>query len=386
MSLSRPALEGTITNVLSALVIAGAGGFLVVIAFLPQIAELVQNVLASNLSPTMAIVASTALGVGATIFLITQLPIFLIWLERKVAAHIQDRLGPMRVGWHGVLQSFADGIKLLFKEDIIVVGADRILFKLAPFVVVMGAFAAFAVLPWGEGLVVANLNIGLLYAVAITSFGAIGILMAGWASNNKYALYGGMRSAAQMVSYEIPTAIVILSVVTQVGSLNLQDVISAQSGGIFGSGESVLGSSRWFITRLWGVNVVGFVIFFICGLAETNRNPFDIPEAESELVAGFHTEYSGMRFAFFFLAEYGAMFFISGLTVVLFLGGWVGPGINGPLVFFFKTLALVFVQMWLRWTLPRLRVDQMMALCWKYLIPVALVILVISAFAGVAGS
>lgn len=176
MSLSRPALEGTITNVLSALVIAGAGGFLVVIAFLPQIAELVQNALVSNLSPTMATVASTALGVGATIFLITQLPIFLIWLERKVAAHIQDRLGPMRVGWHGVLQSFADGIKLLFKEDIIVLGADRILFKLAPFVVVMGAFAAFAVLPWGEGLVVSNLNIGLLYAVAITSFGAIGIL------------------------------------------------------------------------------------------------------------------------------------------------------------------------------------------------------------------
>ncbi len=386
MSLSRPALEGTITNVLSALVIAGAGGFLVVIAFLPQIAELVQNALVSNLSPTMATVASTALGVGATIFLITQLPIFLIWLERKVAAHIQDRLGPMRVGWHGVLQSFADGIKLLFKEDIIVLGADRILFKLAPFVVVMGAFAAFAVLPWGEGLVVSNLNIGLLYAVAITSFGAIGILMAGWASNNKYALYGGMRSAAQMVSYEIPTAIVILSVVTQVGSLNLQDVISAQSGGIMGSGESLRGSDRWFITRLWGVNVVGFVSFFICGLAETNRNPFDIPEAESELVAGFHTEYSGMRFSFFFLAEYGAMFFISGLTVVLFLGGWVGPGINGPLVFFFKTLAVVFVQMWLRWTLPRLRVDQMMALCWKYLIPVALVILVISAFAGVSGS
>ncbi len=379
MGLQRPAIEATISNVLSAVVIAGAGGFLVAIALLPRIAELINTQLEANLSETMAGVAAVALGVGATVFLITQLPIFLIWFERKVAAHIQDRLGPMRVGWHGVLQSFADGLKLLFKEDIIVGGADRFLFKLAPFIVVMGAFAGFAVLPWGDGLVVSDLDIGLLYVIAITSFGAIGILMAGWASNNKYALLGGMRSAAQMVSYEIPTAIIILALVSQVGSLNLQDVITAQSDGIWGE-------NRWFLTRMFPLNLIAFVIFFICGLAETNRNPFDIPEAESELVAGFHTEYSGMRFALFFLAEYAAMFLVAGLAVVMFFGGWVGPFFDGPLMFFFKTLVLVFVQMWLRWTLPRLRVDQLLAVCWKYLIPIAFVVLVGTAFVGVAWS
>ncbi|MGH9321130.1 MAG: NADH-quinone oxidoreductase subunit NuoH [Vicinamibacteria bacterium] len=371
--MKRPALEAKISNFLSPVVIAGALGFLAVIAMLPYIAALIREQLYANLPPTWASVAGIALGVLATVFLIAQLPIFLIWFERKVAAHAQDRLGPMRVGWHGVLQSFADGIKLLFKEDIIPEGADRQLFRIAPVLVIMGAFAAFAVIPWGAGLVISDLNIGLLYIIAITSLGSIGILMAGWASNNKYALYGGMRSAAQLVSYEIPTALIILVVALQVGSLNLQDVIAAQSDGLFGA-------NRWFITRMYGLNLVAFIIFFICGLAETNRNPFDIPEAESELVAGFHTEYSGMRFAFFFLAEYGAMWLVSGLAAILFLGGWVGPYFSGPLVFFLKTLLLVFVQMWLRWTLPRLRVDQLMALCWKYLIPMGLALVV-----GVAG-
>jgi len=369
MAMKRPALEAKISNFLSPLVIAGAGGFLVVIAILPKIAEMIRTELQSALSPTWASVVNIALGVGATVFLVAQLPIFLIWFERKVAAHVQDRLGPMRVGWHGVLQSFADGIKLLFKEDIIPEGADRPLFRIAPVLVIMGAFAAFAVIPWGHGLVISDLNIGLLYIVAITSLGSIGILMAGWASNNKYSLYGGMRSAAQLVAYEIPTALVILVMVIQVGSLNLQDVIAAQSDGL-------LGPNRWFVTRMYGLNLIAFVIFFICGLAETNRNPFDIPEAESELVAGFHTEYSGMRFAFFFLAEYGAMWLVAGVAAILFLGGFVGPYFSGPLVFFLKTLFLVFVQMWLRWTLPRLRVDQLLALCWKYLIPITLAVLV----------
>jgi len=340
---------------------------------------LIRTQLQSALSPTWASVVNIALGVGATVFLVAQLPIFLIWFERKVAAHVQDRLGPMRVGWHGVLQSFADGIKLLFKEDIIPEGADRPLFRIAPVLVIMGAFAAFAVVPWGHGLIISDLNIGLLYIVAITSLGSIGILMAGWASNNKYSLYGGMRSAAQLVAYEIPTALVILVVVIQVGSLSLQDVIASQSDGLWGE-------NRWLLTRMYGLNLIAFVIFFICGLAETNRNPFDIPEAESELVAGFHTEYSGMRFAFFFLAEYGAMWLVAGVAAILFLGGWVGPYFSGPLVFFLKTLFLVFVQMWLRWTLPRLRVDQLLALCWKYLIPITLAVLVAVAGLSVQAS
>lgn len=379
MARKRPDLETTISNLLSPIVVAGAAGFLVAIALLPRIADLIRAQLGANLSPLYAQLTAIALGVGGVVFLVTQLPIFLIWFERKVAAHVQDRLGPMRVGWHGVLQSFADGIKLLFKEDIIPEGADRPLFKLAPILVIMGAFAAFAVVPWGDGLVVSDLNIGLLYVIAITSFGAIGILMAGWASNNKYSLYGGMRSAAQLVSYEIPTAIIIILVVLQVGSLNLQDVIAAQADGLWGE-------NRWFITRMFPLNLIAFVVFFICGLAETNRNPFDIPEAESELVAGFHTEYSGMRFAMFFLAEYGAMFLVAGLAAILFLGGWVGPYFSGPLVFFFKTLFLVFVQMWLRWTLPRLRVDQLMALCWKYLIPIAFALVVLVAGLSIQGS
>jgi NADH-quinone oxidoreductase subunit H len=377
--MKRPDLEAKISNFLSPLVIAGAGGFLVVIALLPKIAEMIRTQLQSALSPTWASVVNIALGVGATVFLLAQLPIFLIWFERKVAAHVQDRLGPMRVGWHGVLQSFADGIKLLFKEDIIPEGADRPLFRIAPVLVIMGAFAAFAVVPWGHGLIISDLNIGLLYIVAITSLGAIGILMAGWASNNKYSLYGGMRSAAQLVAYEIPTALVILVVVIQVGSLSLQDVIASQSDGLWGE-------NRWLLTRMYGLNLIAFVIFFICGLAETNRNPFDIPEAESELVAGFHTEYSGMRFAFFFLAEYGAMWLVAGVAAILFLGGWVGPYFSGPLVFFLKTLFLVFVQMWLRWTLPRLRVDQLLALCWKYLIPITLAVLVAVAGLSVQAS
>jgi NADH-quinone oxidoreductase subunit H len=378
MAMKRPELETKISNLLSPIVVGGAFAFLVLFALLPRIAELIKAQLAAALPPTWAALAAIALGVAAIVGLVAQLPIFLIWFERKVAAHVQDRLGPMRVGWHGVLQSFADGIKLMFKEDIIPDGTDRPLFRLAPVLVIMGAFAAFAVLPWGNGLVVSDLNIGLLYIIAITSFGSIGILMAGWASNNKYSLYGGMRSAAQLVSYEIPTAIIILTVVVQVGSLNLQDIIAAQTDGLWGP-------NRWLITRMYGLNLVAFVIFFICGLAETNRNPFDIPEAESELVAGFHTEYSGMRFAFFFLAEYGAMWLVAGVTAILFLGGWVGPYFSGPLVFFIKTLLLVFVQMWLRWTLPRLRVDQLMALCWKYLIPIGFVLLVLTAGLSVRG-
>ena len=365
-------IEMKILPVLSAAVIIGALGLLVVIGALPLIASFLTGRIEAFVPVGYRTLVAKLLGVCGTVILIVLFPVFTNWFERKVAAHTQDRLGPMRVGWHGVLQAFADGIKLLFKEDIIPEKSNRVLFKLAPYIVMAGTIAGFAVIPWGPGLVVSDLNIGLLYVVAITSLNAIGILMAGWASGNKYSLYGGMRSAAQMVSYEIPTVLTLLVVVVQVGSMNLQDIVAAQQGGIF----------NWFIFRMYGLNFIAFVVLFICGLSETNRTPFDIPEAESELVAGFHTEYSGMRWAFFMMAEYGAMLLVSAVMVILFLGGWHGvparPLLPGSLIFFAKALVLVFVQMWLRWTLPRLRVDQLMTLCWKYLIPIAFVLLIAS--------
>jgi len=307
-------IEMKILPVISAAVVIGAAGAVIAIGALPVIAGLVAGLIESYVPEELRPAVGRGLGVAAIVGFLSQFPIFAIWFERKVAAHTQDRLGPMRVGWHGVLQSFADGIKLLFKEDIIPPEGDKPLFRLAPYLVLAGSFAAFAVIPWADGLVVSNLNIGLLYVIAISSFNAIGILMAGWASNNKYSLFGGMRSAAQIISYEIPTVLTLLVVIVQVGSLNLQDVVVAQQGGVFN--WFVFGGGDW---RMFPINLIAFVVFFICGLAETNRTPFDLPEAESELVAGFHTEYSGMRFAMFFLAEYAAMFFVSALLWNIFI-------------------------------------------------------------------
>lgn len=280
---------------------------------------------------------------------------FMVWWERKISAHIQVRFGPMRVGgWHGWAQSIADGIKLLIKEDIVPEGADRLVFALAPMVVFAAGLAAYVIIPFGPGLIVSDLNIGVLFYISISSLTVVGIIMAGWSSNNKYSVLGAVRSAAQAVSYEVPLVVSILGVIMTVGSLSMTKIVEAQQG-------------IWFVIP----QLLGFLIYLIAAIAECNRLPFDIPEAESELVAGFHVEYSGMRFAIFFLAEYANMFTVSAIATALFLGGWYGPLLPGWLWFLLKTYFLIFVMMWLRWTLARLRVDQLMYLGWKVLLPLA---------------
>jgi len=297
-----------------------------------------------------------------------------VYLERKVSAHMQDRLGPMYVGgWHGWAQTIADGIKLLVKEDIVPLAADKKLHLLAPFIVFAATLGAFAVLPFGRNFVVSDLNIGVFYVIAISSFVVVGIIIAGWASNNKWSLLGGMRSAAQIVSFEIPGALAILVVIMAAGTMNLGEIVKFQEGGIH----------KWLIFQYFPFNLIAFLIFFVASLAELNRAPFDLPEAESEIIAGFHTEYSGMKFAMFFLAEYAGMFLVGVVASTLFLGGWSSPFgdflNSGPfqvLWIFLKAFAMIFIQMWLRWTLPRVRVDQLMYTSWKVLTPFAFVALI----------
>lgn len=295
----------------------------------------------------------------------------LVWLERKIAGHIQGRLGPMRTGgWHGWLQPLIDGLKLIFKEDIIPQGADRFIFVLSPFIVFVPAIAVLAVIPFTAKLVPVDLDMALVYALGVSSVTAIGVIMAGWASNNKYALLGGLRAAAQMVSYEVPRAFSVLGVILLAGSFSLVDIVEAQK-------------NLWFVIPQFPA----FLVYLIASLAEINRAPFDIPEAESELVSGFHTEYSGLRFSFFFMAEYANMFIVAALATLLFLGGW-SPILSPfpPPVFWFlgKTYLLCCVMIWIRWTLPRYRVDQLMDLCWKYLVPIALANFLVTAVVAAA--
>jgi len=285
--------------------------------------------------------------------------LFLIWLERKFAGWMQARLGPMHVGWKGTLQTLADALKLLTKEDVIPAQADRALFALAPYLVFVASMLTFMVLPFSLTWVGYDYNLGALFALSISTVGALGILAAGWGANNKYSLLGGVRAVAQLLSYEIPMILVVLSVVTLADTLSLTRIVQQQAG-------------LWNIAAYPLLLIPGFLIYFACALAEVNRAPFDLPEAESELVSGFHTEYSGMRFAIFFLAEFANNFFTAGFAVVLFFGGWQGP-ILPPVVWFtIKTLLLIILMMWVRWTLPRLRIDQMMGFCWKLLVPLAL--------------
>ncbi len=317
---------------------------------------------------------SVAFALGVVVF-VSGFVLFAIWWERKVSAHMQDRLGPMETGgWHGWSQTIADALKLLLKEDIIPKAVDRPLFKLAPYVVFTGTMASFAVIPFGAHLVGTDLNIGIYYLVAVSSLVVIGILMAGWSSNNKWALYGAMRSAAQMVSYEIPIGLSLLVPILLAESMSMQTLVEVQSGGFW----------KWTVFSHPPFAIIAFIIYFWASLAETNRTPFDIPEAESELVAGYHVEYSAMRFAMFFLAEYANMFVVSAVATAIFLGGWHAPlkflevpvevsvfwhNVVGFGWFAVKAILLVSVQMWLRWTLPRLRVDQLMHICWKVFLP-----------------
>lgn len=319
--------------------------------------------------------------IAATVLIIFMLvsAIFFVWLERKVSARIQDRLGPTRVGGKfGWLQTLADGVKLLVKEDIIPTVADPILFRLGPYVALAGSYLAFTALPFGNDVVAVRLNIAVFFMLAVLSSEVFGVILGGYASGSKWSLFGGMREAAQVVSYEVPRAISVLVPVIVAGSMNLSEVARSQDGMFW----------NWYVFHD-PFTFCAFWTFFTCGTASCKRAPFDLAEAESELVAGFHTEYSGFRWLIFFMAEYGSMFAISGIAVLLFLGGWgtgllwfepvdklgVAGNLIDMVVFVLKGWVLVFVMMWVRWTLPRLRIDQVMVTCLRYVLPVSCVLL-----------
>jgi NADH-quinone oxidoreductase subunit H len=297
------------------------------------------------------------------------------WFERKVIGHMQVRLGPMRVGYHGLLQPFADGLKLFFKEDIIPAQADKAVFFLAPIIFMASAMVNLSVIPFSYSFVIANINLGLLFLFAMAGIGVYGIFISGWASNSKYAFMGGLRSAAQVISYEIALGLSLVGVMMMAGSLNLTEIVRAQQNSVFG---------MYAIPQF-----VAFVVFSIAAVAETNRTPFDLPEAESELVAGYFTEYSGFRFALFFLGEYIAMLLMSSIAAICFLGGWTLPWyimkvlpflkyVPGIVWLLAKIYAFMFFYYWIRATLPRYRYDQFMAIGWKILIPIALANIVVT--------
>jgi NADH-quinone oxidoreductase subunit H len=292
---------------------------------------------------------------------IAVLVLFLIWLTRKVSAHIQQRFGPMRVGWHGAVQTVADALKLMQKEDTTPRTCDRPVFNLAPFLAFAPTVVAFVVIPFGDGVIVRDLNIGVLFLFAITTINVIAVISGGWASGSKYSLMGGFRSAAQLVSYEVPLVLSVLGVIMLAGSMKMGAIVDAQS-------------RVWFVVY----QPLAFVIYVIAATAEVNRTPFDIPEAEQEIVSGFNIEYSGMKFAMFFLAEFANMFLVSAVAATLFLGGWRGPWLPGEVWLLLKSFAIVLLLMFFRWTYPRLRVDQLMSFAWKFLLPLAFLNLIIT--------
>jgi len=346
-----------------------------------------------GLAPSWPFHAIGALLVATIILLLVVTPVGLggVYLERKVSGRMQNRRGPNRVGPHGLLQALADGVKLLAKEDIVQRGADEPLFRFAPYVVFLAAFAGYVVIPWGPGLVAGDLQVGVFFFLAMIGLETIGIVMAGWSSNNKWSLLGSMREVAQVVSYELPLGITAMCPVLAVGSLSLVTITDYQAGPVW----------NWMIIRhgYWAIVMVpAFLAFYTSGLAAAKRAPFDLPEAESELTAGFHTEYSGMRFGMFFLPEYALMLSLAAFTSVLFLGGYHDPfGMSAPggvlegagwwgvLWMFLKAGTLFMVMIFLRWTLPRIRIDQVMYLCYKVLLPISMVCLVVTALLRLLG-
>jgi len=327
--------------------------------------------------------------IGFTFVMLLSSAAGLVYMERKVAAWVQQRYGPYLVGPYGLLQPLADIVKLLMKEELRPKAADGLLFALAPILSATAAFAAFSVVPFGAkttffgllpepiGLEVADVNVAMLVIFAITSMGVYGIVLAGWSSNSKYSLLGGLRASAQMISYELSYALALASVIILAGSLSLRDVVDQQAGTWLGF------IPRWFVF----LQPVGFLVYMTAGVAETNRAPFDFPEAEQELVAGYHTEYSSMSFAMFFLAEYVNMVTVSAVATSLFLGGWHGPFLPewlGWIWFLVKVFALLFFYIWMRWTLPRYRYDQLMEFGWKWLLPVAVVNLLVTSAVAIS--
>ncbi len=306
--------------------------------------------------------------------------LILVYAERRICAFMQNRLGPNRVGPWGLLQTIADFIKLLMKELVHIKEADKFLFNLAPFIVIIASFMAIAAIPFAKGLHAIDFNIGIFYVMAVSAMGVVGILLAGWSSNNKYSLIGAIRSGAQIVSYELSVGLALMSVVIFSGTLQFSEIVESQR-------------DAWWIFKGHIPAIISFVIFLIAATAETNRGPFDLAEAESELTAGYHTEYSGIKFAFFFLAEYMNMFIVASIAATVFLGGWMPLHLWGfesfnhimdfipPVVWYLgKTAFVIFLMMWFKWTFPRLRIDQLLTLEWKYLLPINLVNTVIIAF------
>lgn len=356
--------------------------------FLYDFSELTSSIhegLSSCMSPLLTTVVELTIAGIAFLAFYAVVGLLLVYAERKICGFMQNRLGPMRVGKWGLLQTIADFIKLLMKELIRIKNADNVLFNIAPFIVIIASFLAIGAIPFAKGLHALDFDIGVLYVMAVSSLGVLGILLAGWSSNNKYSLIGAMRSGAQIVSYELSVGLSLMTIVVLAGTMKFSEIVEMQSAG-------------WFIFTGHIPAIIAFVVFLIASTAETNRGPFDLCEAESELTAGFHTEYSGIKFALFFLAEYMNMFIVASIAATVFLGGWMPFHIGNleafnhvmdfipPFVWYVgKTAFIILIMMWFKWTFPRLRIDQLLKLEWKYLLPINLVNITLMALCVLVG-